>query len=84
MWERQDSNLNLPHHHGPLKCLKQVASYDVASIICQAIWRGVTRSKRMARQWMRTAADTGHAGACMQIARACYEAGAYQLNLSRF
>jgi TPR repeat protein len=32
------------------------------------VGRGVTRSKRRALQWMRTAAENGHANACLQLA----------------
>jgi TPR repeat protein len=52
--------------------LSYAASCDVASIICQALGRGVTRSKRKATQWMRKAAENGHAGACLQLAQHMY------------
>ena len=49
-----------------------MASYDVASIICQALGRGVTRSKRRALQWLRTAAENGYVEACFELARDMY------------
>jgi len=44
----------------------------VASIICKALGRGVTRSKRRAVQWLRTAAENGYADACLQLAVCMY------------
>jgi len=44
----------------------------VASIICQALGRGVTRSKRRAMQWMRKAAENGQAGSCLALACRMY------------
>jgi len=44
----------------------------VASNICQALGRGVTRSKRRAQEWLRKAADTGDADACLQLAGRMY------------
>ena len=49
-----------------------MASHDEASIICQALWRGVSRSKRRAMQWMRKAAETGYADACWRLAERMY------------
>jgi len=49
-----------------------MAIRDAASIICQALGRGVTRSKRRAMQWMRKAAETGHADACLVLAGRMY------------
>ena len=45
-----------------------MATHDAASIICLALGRGVTRSKRRAMQWRRKAAETGYADACTQLA----------------
>jgi len=47
-------------------------SHDVTSNIGQALGRGVTRSKRRAMQWMRKAAENGHAQACLQLAGRMY------------
>jgi TPR repeat protein len=47
-------------------------SHDVASKICQALRRGVTRSKRRSMQWLRTAAENGYADSCLQIADRMY------------
>ena len=44
----------------------------MASIICQALGRGVTRSKRRALQWMRKAAENGNAVACLRLAMVMY------------
>ena len=44
----------------------------MASIVCQALGRGVTSSKRRALQWMRTAAENGHADACLRLAGRMY------------
>jgi len=44
----------------------------VASIICQALGRGVTRSKRRALQWMRKAAEIGHTQSCSTLASRMY------------
>jgi len=49
-----------------------VASYDAASIICQAVGRGVTRSKRKKAQWMRKAAENGYTVACLKLAAHMY------------
>jgi len=49
-----------------------MATRDVASIICQPLGRGVTRSKRRALQWKRKAAESGEANACLQLARNMY------------
>jgi TPR repeat protein len=46
----------------------QVATRDALSIICQALGRGFTRSKRKAAIWMRTAAENGHTSSCLQLA----------------
>ena len=45
---------------------------DVASIICQALGGGVTRSKQMAIRWRRKAAENGRTDACMFIAALMY------------
>jgi TPR repeat protein len=44
----------------------------MASNICQALGRGVTRSKWRAMQWMRKAAENGHTEACWQVAARMY------------
>jgi len=43
-------------------------SHDMASNICQALGRGVTRSKRRAMQCLRDAAENGRADACLTLA----------------
>ena len=43
------------------------------SIICQALARGVTRSKRRAAQWLRKTAGNGLAEACLTLAARMYE-----------
>ena len=50
-----------------------MASHDTACNICQALGRGVTRSKRRAMQWLRKAAEDGHADACLKLAACMYE-----------
>jgi len=49
-----------------------VASSEVASIYCQTLGRGVTRSKRRAMQWVRKAAELGDTGACSELAKFMY------------
>jgi len=49
-----------------------MATRDAASSICQALERGVTRSKRRAMQWTRKAAVTGESDLCMQLAGNMY------------
>ena len=49
-----------------------MASHDVASNICQALWRGVTRSKRRAMQCWRKAAENGLDHACFDLAASMY------------
>jgi hypothetical protein len=49
-----------------------MASHNVASRICQALGRGVTRSKRRAMQWRRKAAENGDAEACSKLAGNMY------------
>jgi len=49
-----------------------MASHDEARDICQALGRGVTRSKRQAVQWARKAADNGHAVSCRLFAELMY------------
>ena len=44
----------------------------MASIICQALGHGVTRSKRRAVQWLRKAAENGISQACLQLADDMY------------
>jgi TPR repeat protein len=41
-------------------------------MLCQPLGCGVTRSKRRAMQWRRTAAETGHAEACYGLAARMY------------
>jgi len=45
-----------------------MALHDVACFVCQALWRGVTRSKRRALQWCRKAAENSHADECLELA----------------
>jgi len=52
--------------------MSYVASYDAASIICLALGRGVTRSKRKAMQWLRKAAENGHTQSSSQLAAHMY------------
>jgi hypothetical protein len=49
-----------------------MALHDVASNICQALERGVARSRRRALQWMRKAAEKGHTQACLTLASDMY------------
>ena len=49
-----------------------MASHDVASNICQARGRGVTRSKRRTQHWLRKAAENGNANACFKLAANMY------------
>ena len=49
-----------------------MASHDMASDICRALGRGVTRSKRRAVQWMRKAAENGDHDACLKLAAKMY------------
>ena len=44
----------------------------MASIICQALGRGVTRSKQMAMRWMRKAAENGSIESCSRFAGRMY------------
>jgi len=46
---------------------------DAEGIICQALGRGVTRSKRRALQWLRKAAENVHADGCYQLAASMYD-----------
>jgi len=52
--------------------LHYMASRDVVSNICQALRRGVSRSKRRAMQWRRKAAENGDAVACLKLAALMY------------
>ena len=54
-----------------------MATRDAASIICQALGRGVTRSKRKALQWLRKAAENGLADSCLELANRMYGDGPY-------
>ena len=47
-------------------------SHDVASTLCQALGRGVTRSKRRAMQWCRKAAENGQHESCLTLATYMY------------
>ena len=49
-----------------------IASQDVASDFCQALGRGVTRSKQMAMRWTRKAAENGNTRCCKQLAQGIY------------
>ena len=49
----------------------------MASIVCQALGHGVTRSKRQAIQWFRKAAELSHARACEHLASYMYMDGPY-------
>jgi len=52
-----------------------MASHDLASIVCQALGRGVARSKRRAMRWKRKAAeswDNGGPDACLKLAYSMY------------
>jgi len=49
-----------------------MTSHNVACIICQALGRGVTRSKRLAMQCFRKAAENGNIQACFLIAKGMY------------
>ena len=44
----------------------------MASNICQALGRGVSRSKQRAVRWMRKAAENGNARACLNLAARMY------------
>ena len=48
------------------------ASHDVVRITCQALGRGVTRSKRRVVQWLRKAAESGDSPACSVLANSVY------------
>jgi hypothetical protein len=52
--------------------LSFTVAHDVASIICQALRRGVTRSKRRAVQCLRKAAEIGSAKASAKLAGRIY------------
>jgi TPR repeat protein len=43
--------------------------------MCQALGRGVTRSKRLAMQCCRKAADNGHTYSCQRLASSMYGRG---------
>ena len=45
----------------------------MASNICRALGRGVTRSKQRALQWQRKAAENGDAESCLSLAHRMYE-----------
>jgi TPR repeat protein len=54
-----------------------MATGDAASNICQALERGVTRSKRRAMQWGRKAAENGDTDSCSGLAVDMYRDGPY-------
>ena len=54
-----------------------MASHDAASIICQALGRGVTRSKRRAKEWLRKGAENGDVNACFSLATRMYRDDPY-------
>ena len=49
----------------------------MASVICEAFGRGVTRSKRRYMQWLRKAAENGHSFACLHLAECMYTGRPY-------
>jgi len=44
----------------------------MASLVCQALGRGVTRSKQMAMRWLRKAAENGRVESCSALAARMY------------
>jgi hypothetical protein len=54
------------------RLLSEAVSCDAAGNICQALGHSVTRSKRRAQEWLRKAAENGHADACLKLAGAMY------------
>jgi hypothetical protein len=54
-----------------------MASRDSTRNICQALERGVTRSKRRAQEYIRKAAENGQDGACIKLASNMYVDHAY-------
>ena len=60
-----------------------MASFDLASIICQALGRGVTRSKQMAMRWARKGAENGDANACLELAGHIYMDYPYACEVGR-
>jgi len=65
----RNGRICLPHFR---RILSKVVSYNAANINCQALGRGVTRSKRKAMQWRRKAAENGIAQACLHLAGRMY------------
>jgi len=55
----------------------------VASNICQALGRGVTRSKRQAMTWLRKATELGHVKACMRLTNGMYGDEPYAREVGR-
>jgi TPR repeat protein len=55
----------------------------VASNICQALGRGVTRSKRQAMTWLRRATELGHVKTCMRLTNGIYEDEPYAREVGR-
>jgi len=55
----------------------------MASIICQALGRGVARSKRRQQKWCRKAADNGRDMSCMQLASSMYADAPYAREAGR-
>jgi TPR repeat protein len=50
-----------------------MAPRDVASNLYQARGRGVTRSKRKTKKWLRKATENGHEHACVKLAAHMYD-----------
>ena len=64
-----------PPHFRPsflVRVTRQATLHDGATIVCRALGRGVTRSKRQAMQWLRKAAENGSVKACWQLAIKMY------------
>jgi len=65
----------MPARHSNIvdsRFLNYMASHDLASNICQALDRGVTRSKRSAMQWTRKVAENGCTKNCYRLAVTMY------------
>ena len=60
-----------------------VLQRNEASIICQALGRGVARSKRQAMRWARKAAENGDANACAALAVRMYGDEPYAREVGR-
>ena len=55
----------------------------MVGIICEALGRGVKRSKRQSMRWIRKAAENGHDLACFQLAMSMYEDHPYAREVGR-